>query len=89
MSTTIQSTTIQSIGNRATLAAIKTKHAATRAARSITSQLEGDDGMSTIEYAFGSLAAAALAGVLYLVVNGNGVTNAIESVITDALNNRP
>lgn len=52
-------------------------------------KLHNEEGMSTIEYAFGSLAAAALAGVLYLVVNGNGVTNAIESVITDALNNRP
>lgn len=51
--------------------------------------LSNDRGMSTIEYAFGSLAAAALAGVLYIVVNGNGVTTAIESVITDALNNRP
>lgn len=48
-----------------------------------------DDGMSTIEYAFGSLAAAALAGVLYLVVNGDGVTNAIEGVITDALSSTP
>ena len=48
-----------------------------------------DQGMSTIEYAFGSLAAAALAGVLYLVVNGDAVTNAIESVITDALSNTP
>lgn len=52
-------------------------------------KLRDDTGMSTIEYAFGSLAAAALAGVLYIVVNGNGVTTAIESVITDALNNRP
>lgn len=52
-------------------------------------KLRDDQGMSTIEYAFGSLAAAALAGVLYLVVNGNGVTSAIESVITDALNDRP
>lgn len=45
--------------------------------------------MSTIEYAFGSLAAAALAGVLYMVVNGNGVVSAIEGVITDALSNTP
>ena len=51
--------------------------------------LRRDDGMSTIEYAFGSLAAAALAGVLYLVVNGDGVTNAIEGVITDALSSTP
>ena len=52
-------------------------------------KLRNDRGLSTIEYAFGSLAAAALAGVLYLVVNGDAVTNAIESVITDALSNTP
>ncbi|WP_235969893.1 DUF4244 domain-containing protein [Corynebacterium wankanglinii] len=51
--------------------------------------MHSDQGMSTIEYAFGSLAAAALAGVLYLVVNGDAVTNAIEGVITDALSNTP
>ncbi|WKD56728.1 hypothetical protein CAPI_00745 [Corynebacterium capitovis DSM 44611] len=51
--------------------------------------LGNDRGMSTIEYAFGSLAAAALAGVLYMVVNGNGVVSAIEGVITDALSNKP
>lgn len=52
-------------------------------------KLRNDRGLSTIEYAFGSLAAAALAGVLYMVVNSNGVSSAIESVITDALNDRP
>lgn len=52
-------------------------------------RMQDDRGMSTIEYAFGSLAAAALAGVLYLVVNGDGVTSAIEGVITDALTNTP
>ncbi|MEX3504081.1 DUF4244 domain-containing protein [Corynebacterium sp. LK2510] len=51
--------------------------------------LSNDRGMSTIEYAFGSLAAAALAGVLYMVVNGNSVVSAIEGVITDALSNTP
>lgn len=51
--------------------------------------LNNEDGMSTIEYAMGSIAAAALAAVLYLVVNGGGVTDAFESIITDALNNRP
>lgn len=55
----------------------------------VQAKLTGDAGMSTIEYAFGSLAAAALAGVLYVVVNGNGVTSAIEGVITDALSNTP
>lgn len=56
---------------------------------SLTERLRNDDGMSTIEYAFGSLAAAALAGVLYLVVNGDGVVSAIEGAITDALSNTP
>lgn len=58
-------------------------------AASRVQEMRSDQGMSTIEYAFGSLAAAALAGVLYLVVNGDAVTNAIESVITDALSNTP
>ena len=52
-------------------------------------KLRNDRGLSTIEYAFGSLAAAALAGVLYLVVNGDGVVSAIENVITSALTNTP
>lgn len=52
-------------------------------------KMRSEQGMSTIEYAFGSLAAAALAGVLYLVVNGDAVTNAIEGVITDALSDTP
>lgn len=50
--------------------------------------IRNDEGMSTIEYAMGSLAAAALAGVLYMVING-GVVDAIEGIITDALSNTP
>ncbi len=57
------------------------------AARAV--RLGRDDGMSTIEYAMGSLAAAALAAVLYMVINGNGVVDAIEGIITDALSNKP
>lgn len=53
------------------------------------SLLANDDGMSTIEYAMGSLAAAALAAVLYAVVNGGEVTSAITSIITNALSNTP
>ena len=53
------------------------------------SLLANDDGMSTIEYAMGSLAAAALAAVLYAVVNGGEVTSAITSISTDALSNTP
>ncbi|WP_018297921.1 DUF4244 domain-containing protein [Corynebacterium lubricantis] len=52
-------------------------------------EIDNDRGMSTIEYAMGSLAAAALAAVLYMVINGNGVVDAIEGIITDALSNTP
>lgn len=55
----------------------------------IRTMTNNDDGMSTIEYAMGSLAAAALAAVLYAVVNAGAVTEAIESIITDALSNAP
>ena len=48
-----------------------------------------DRGMSTIEYAMGSLGAAALAAVLYAVINSGGVIDAIEGIITDALSNSP
>ncbi|WIM71173.1 DUF4244 domain-containing protein [Corynebacterium suedekumii] len=54
--------------------------------RTLTSN---DDGMSTIEYAMGSLGAAALAAALYLVVSSGGVSDALESIITDALSNTP
>ena len=47
------------------------------------------EGMSTIEYAMGSLAAAALAGVLFMGMNGGVVVDAIEGIITDALSNTP
>lgn len=57
--------------------------------RKIKQILSNDRGMSTIEYAMGSLAAAALAAVLYTVINGGGVVDAIESIITDALSNTP
>lgn len=51
--------------------------------------LSNDEGLSTIEYALGTVAAAAMAGILYLIINSGGVTDALEGVITDALNNRP
>ncbi len=57
--------------------------------RGVMGILADDSGMSTIEYAMGSLAAAALAAALYLVVSSGGVTEAIESIITDALSNKP
>ncbi|AKE40426.1 Uncharacterised protein [Corynebacterium kutscheri] len=51
--------------------------------------LAGDEGMTTIEYAMGALGAAALAGALYLVVSSGGVRDALEGIVTDALNKTP
>ncbi|EEI28224.1 MULTISPECIES: DUF4244 domain-containing protein [Corynebacterium] len=48
-----------------------------------------DLGMSSVEYALGTMAAAALAGVLYTIVTGDSVTSALEGMFTDALHNRP
>ncbi|MEJ6012907.1 DUF4244 domain-containing protein [Corynebacterium sp. H127] len=56
---------------------------------SVTTFIRDEEGMSTIEYAMGSLAAAALAAVLYTVVNGDQVVTAIQNILTDALSNTP
>ena len=47
--------------------------------------LAGDEGMSTAEYAIGTIAAAAFAAVLYAVVRGDGVVNALTSIVQRAL----
>ncbi|TNC21063.1 DUF4244 domain-containing protein [Amycolatopsis alkalitolerans] len=47
--------------------------------------LIGDDGMSTAEYALGTVAACALAAVLYSIVTGDSVTSALTSLIENAL----
>ena len=44
-----------------------------------------DDGMSTAEYAIGTIAAAAFAGLLYTVVTGDSVLNGLTSLIQRAL----
>jgi Protein of unknown function (DUF4244) len=44
-----------------------------------------DSGMSTAEYAVGTLAAVAFAGVLLKVVTGNNVLSALTAVIDRAL----
>jgi hypothetical protein len=45
----------------------------------------GDDGMSTAEYAIGTIAAAAFAGILYTVVTGDSVINGLTSLVQRAL----
>jgi Protein of unknown function (DUF4244) len=44
-----------------------------------------DDGMSTAEYAIGTIAAAAFAAVLYAVVTGDSVVSGLTSLIQRAL----
>ena len=44
-----------------------------------------DDGMSTVEYAIGTVAAAAFGAILYTVVTGDSVVNALTSIISRAL----
>jgi hypothetical protein len=47
--------------------------------------LRGDDGMNTAEYAVGTLAAVAFAGVLLKVLSSPSVQAALTGVINDAL----
>lgn len=45
----------------------------------------GDEGMSTAEYAIGTLAAAAFASLLYAVVTSDVVREALTSLVQRAL----
>lgn len=45
----------------------------------------GDSGMSTAEYALGTIAAAGFAAVLYTVVTGDSVASALASLVQRAL----
>ncbi|MGX1808823.1 DUF4244 domain-containing protein [Nocardia sp. NPDC055321] len=44
-----------------------------------------EDGMSTAEYAIGTIAAAAFGAVLYGVVTGDSIVNALTKIIDKAL----
>ncbi len=52
-------------------------------------RLRNDAGMSTAEYAVGTLAACAFAGVLWAVVHSGTVHDLLQSIITRALNLAP
>ncbi|MET9231475.1 DUF4244 domain-containing protein [Lentzea sp. NPDC003310] len=47
--------------------------------------LKDDSGMSTVEYAIGTLAAAAFGGLLYVIVTSDVVRKLIEGVIQRAM----
>ncbi|MCW2524863.1 MAG: rane protein [Frankiales bacterium] len=48
-------------------------------------RLKGDAGMTTAEYAVGTVAAVAFAAVLYKVVQSSAVQSALSGIITSAL----
>jgi hypothetical protein len=47
-----------------------------------------DSGMSTVEYAIGTVAAAAFGAILYTVVTGDSVVSALTNIIGRALNTK-
>lgn len=47
-----------------------------------------ESGMSTVEYAIGTIAAAAFGAILYTVVTGDSIVSALSRVIGRALNTK-
>lgn len=47
-----------------------------------------ESGMSTVEYAIGTIAAAAFGTVLYTVVTGDSIVSALTNIIGRALNTK-
>ncbi|ODQ88346.1 hypothetical protein BHQ18_19585 [Mycolicibacterium flavescens] len=52
----------------------------------LTMVMVEDDGMSTVEYAIGTIAAAAFGAILYTVVTGDSIVSALTNIISRALN---
>jgi Protein of unknown function (DUF4244) len=48
--------------------------------------MTAEDGMSTVEYAIGTIAAAAFGAILYTVVTGDSIVTALTNIISRALN---
>ena len=44
-----------------------------------------ESGMSTVEYAIGTIAAAAFGAILYTVVTGDSIVSALTNIIAKAL----
>ncbi|ULE35058.1 DUF4244 domain-containing protein [Mycobacterium sp. IDR2000157661] len=51
----------------------------------LTMLMMEEDGMSTVEYAIGTIAAAAFGAILYTVVTGDSIVNALTNIISRAL----
>jgi len=57
--------------------------------RSVKARLDmlivDESGMSTVEYAIGTIAAAAFGAILYTVVTGDSIVSALTNIINRAL----
>lgn len=51
----------------------------------LTMLVVADEGMSTVEYAIGTIAAAAFGAILYTVVTGDSIVSALTNIIARAL----
>lgn len=54
----------------------------------MTLLLADDSGMSTVEYAIGTVAAAAFGAILYTVVTGDSIVSALTRIIGRALSTK-
>lgn len=54
----------------------------------VTLLVADESGMSTVEYAIGTIAAAAFGAVLYTVVTGDSIVSALTNIIGRALNTK-
>lgn len=54
----------------------------------MTIVMADEDGMSTVEYAIGTIAAAAFGAILYSVVTGDSIVAALTNIINRALSTR-
>ena len=54
----------------------------------LTALVVEETGMSTVEYAIGTIAAAAFGAILYSVVTGDSIVGALTNIINRALNTR-
>ena len=54
----------------------------------LTILMAEESGMSTVEYAIGTIAAAAFGAILYSVVTGDSIVAALTNIISRALSTR-
>lgn len=54
----------------------------------VTVLVSDESGMSTVEYAIGTIAAAAFGAILYTVVTGDSIVSALTNIIGRALSTK-